>query len=48
MKRCAFLTLANPADFVIDDELAYEPLRALGWNVEAVPWRVVQKNQSSP
>lgn len=39
MKRCAFLTLANPADFVIDDELAYEPLRALGWDVEAVPWQ---------
>lgn len=39
MKRCAFLTLANPGDFVIDDEVAYEPLHALGWDVEAVPWR---------
>jgi hypothetical protein len=39
MQRCAFLTLDDPADYVIDDELVYEPLRALGWIVEAVPWR---------
>ncbi|HEX6964124.1 MAG TPA: hypothetical protein VF175_19810 [Lacipirellula sp.] len=38
MKRCAFLTMENPAGFVIDDQLAYEPLRELGWDVEAVPW----------
>ncbi len=38
MRHCAFLTLADPADYVIDDEHAYEPLRALGWRVEAVPW----------
>jgi glutathione synthase/RimK-type ligase-like ATP-grasp enzyme len=25
--------------FVSDDNLAYAPLRALGWEVEAVPWR---------
>jgi hypothetical protein len=28
-----------PDGFVIDDELAYVPLRRLGWEVEAVPWR---------
>lgn len=39
MKRCAFLTLVDAAGYVIDDELAYEPLRTLGWRVEAVPWR---------
>ena len=39
MKRCAFLTLVDTAGYVIDDELACEPLRALGWRVEAVPWR---------
>lgn len=39
MRRCAFLTLADPADFVIDDALAYEPLRQRGWHVDAVPWR---------
>lgn len=38
-RRCAFLTLEDPADFVIDDELAYAPLGDLGWGVEAVPWR---------
>lgn len=39
MKRCAFLTLVDAAGYVIDDELAYDPLRALGWRVEAVPWQ---------
>ncbi len=38
MRRCAFLTMADPGEYVIDDELAYGPLRALGWQVEAVPW----------
>ncbi len=38
MRTCAFLTLADPGDYFIDDEHAYEPLRALGWRVEAVPW----------
>lgn len=38
MKRCAFLTLDVEHDFVIDDELAYEPLQQLGWQIEAVPW----------
>lgn len=37
-RSCAFLTLAEPGDYVIDDEHAYEPLRELGWRVEAVPW----------
>jgi hypothetical protein len=36
--RCAFLTMTDPRGYVIDDERAYEPLRALGWSVEAVPW----------
>jgi glutathione synthase/RimK-type ligase-like ATP-grasp enzyme len=38
MRRCAFLTLANPGGYVIDDELAYEPFAALGWTVSSVPW----------
>jgi glutathione synthase/RimK-type ligase-like ATP-grasp enzyme len=38
MKRCAFLTLADPSGFVIDDELAHAPFRSLGWHVTAVPW----------
>jgi glutathione synthase/RimK-type ligase-like ATP-grasp enzyme len=38
MRRCAFLTLADPTGYVIDDELASEPLRDLGWAVEMMPW----------
>jgi glutathione synthase/RimK-type ligase-like ATP-grasp enzyme len=39
MKRCAFLTLDEPGDYVIDDELAIEPLADLGWDVSTVSWR---------
>jgi glutathione synthase/RimK-type ligase-like ATP-grasp enzyme len=39
MLRCAFLTLDDSTGFVIDDELAYPPLAALGWHVEAISWR---------
>ena len=38
LRRAAFLTLSDPTDFVIDDELAYEPLRKRGWQVETIPW----------
>jgi len=38
MRRAAFLTLSDPADFVIDDDLAEEPLRHRGWQVDTVPW----------
>ena len=39
MKRCAFLTLDEPGDFVIDDDRAIGPLAELGWQVEMVSWR---------
>ncbi|MFL6514479.1 MAG: RimK family alpha-L-glutamate ligase [Chthoniobacterales bacterium] len=39
MRRCAFLTLADPTGYVIDDELAYPPLHRLGWQVDAIPWQ---------
>src|ERR1051326_6236784 len=39
MLRCAFLTLDDSTGFVIDDELAYPSLAALGWRVEAISWR---------
>jgi len=39
MKRCAFLTLEERGDFVIDDEHAIEPLANLGWRVSTVSWR---------
>jgi glutathione synthase/RimK-type ligase-like ATP-grasp enzyme len=39
MRSCAFLTLQESGDFVIDDELAVEPLERLGWRVSIVSWR---------
>ena len=36
--RIAFLTLAEPGSYVIDDELAYPALQRRGWDVTAVPW----------
>src|SRR5689334_14121352 len=38
MRHCAFLTLDAPEGWVTDDELAQEPLRALGWEVTTLPW----------
>lgn len=38
-RRCAFLTTDDLGGFVTDDELAHEPFRRLGWEVEPVPWR---------
>lgn len=39
MKNCAFLTLDQRGDFVIDDEHAVQPLADLGWHVAIVSWR---------
>lgn len=39
MPRCAFLTLEDPGNFVIDDHLAVSALQRKGWDVEQVPWR---------
>lgn len=38
MRRVAFLTLHDPTGFVVDDDLAIEPLAARGWQVETLPW----------
>lgn len=39
MRRCAFLTLEDPTGYFIDDDdHVHAPLRALGWEVQAVPW----------
>jgi hypothetical protein len=38
MRRVAFLTLHDPAGFVIDDDLAHAPLAKRGVAVENVPW----------
>lgn len=39
MKNIAFLTLEEPGDYVIDDELSIDPLSRAGWNVSTLPWR---------
>jgi glutathione synthase/RimK-type ligase-like ATP-grasp enzyme len=39
VKKCAFLTLDERGDFVIDDEHAIEPLADLGWLVSMLSWR---------
>jgi glutathione synthase/RimK-type ligase-like ATP-grasp enzyme len=39
MHRCAFLSLEQRGDFVIDDEHAIAPLASLGWEVSTLPWR---------
>jgi len=38
-KTIAFLVMEDMGDFVTDFHLAIEPLAALGWQVETVPWR---------
>ncbi len=38
MRRCAFLTLAERGNYVIDDEHAYGPMAECGWQVEPVVW----------
>ncbi|MDH3925096.1 MAG: hypothetical protein OET41_10860, partial [Xanthomonadales bacterium] len=39
MKKCAFLTLDERGDYVIDDEHAIGPLEQLGWCVSTLSWR---------
>ncbi len=38
-RRCAYLTMDDISGFVSDAELSFEPMAALGWEVEMVPWR---------
>jgi glutathione synthase/RimK-type ligase-like ATP-grasp enzyme len=39
MNNCAFLTLDERGDYVIDDEHLINPLAELGWQVSTVSWR---------
>ena len=39
MKKCAFLTMDNPGDFVIYDSLLVEPLTRFGWDVDTISWK---------
>lgn len=42
-KRCAYLTMEDPEGFFVYDQLTYEPLAALGWEVTEVPWSAPQR-----
>src|SRR3954470_15758272 len=39
MPKLAFLSIDDLSGYVTDDDLAVEPLRELGWDVETVSWR---------
>ena len=39
MKKVAYLTMEDAGDFVTDYHLSVDPMAALGWQVETVPWR---------
>lgn len=47
IRRCAFLTLEERGDFVIDDEVAVPALEAEGWRVDTVPWRQTARDWST-
>ena len=39
MPRCAFLNMDSTVEWSIDADLAFEPLAALGWRAEWLPWK---------
>lgn len=41
LKRLAYLTMDDMSGWVIDTELVFPPLQALGWQANPVPWRSV-------
>lgn len=47
LKHCAFLTLDDPGDYVIDDEHAIKPLAELGWSVSTKSWRQTKRRWST-
>lgn len=38
-KLCAFLTMDNTDGWAIDSDLCFEPMHALGWSIDMIPWR---------
>lgn len=40
-KRCAYLTMTNADGWETDFDLSFEPMRALGWSIDMIPWRTV-------
>jgi glutathione synthase/RimK-type ligase-like ATP-grasp enzyme len=39
MKRCAYLVMEDPGDFVTDYHLGFDAMAGRGWQVDCVPWR---------
>ncbi|MBT8099140.1 MAG: hypothetical protein KJO82_05290 [Gammaproteobacteria bacterium] len=39
MKSCAYLTMTDPGDYVMDYELSFEPMATVGWQAVPVEWR---------
>ena len=39
MKRCAYLVMEDPGDFVTDYDLSFDAMAELGWQIDCVPWR---------
>ena len=46
MRKICFLSMDDLGDYVSDDELAIEPLRKIGWEVETVSWRAENSDWS--
>lgn len=38
-RRCGYLTMENAEGWSIDAELGFPPMQAMGWTVDALPWR---------
>ena len=39
MKRCAYLVMDDPGDYVTDYDVSFAAMAELGWQVDCVPWR---------
>ena len=39
MKRCAYLVMDDPGDFVTDYHVSFDAMAELGWQVDCVSWR---------
>lgn len=39
MKKCAYLTMQDPGDYVTDYDVSYAAMAAHGWDVDTVAWR---------
>ena len=47
MKKCAYLTMASTDGWEIDADLAFPPLEARGWTIDAIPWKTAAVDWNS-